>query len=257
MRCHEARQFLGPYLDSELDAKTTQEIETHLESCPDCARVFASEELLDGRIFTALRQGSHSPEVWRQIERRIKPRRLFGLDRRLALRLLPVAAAACLIALAILFWPKQPSLELAIAAAKHHDAYMDQVMMPEFTGAVPDEIARELDSKLDVAAFSYLPSEHAFTSSGARLCHISGTPIAWIFGRYKDAPVSLLVFKKDELSHFPLTKQKLDTGESVVCSKTGRYQFAVRLVGDHVVCVIGSASMAELERLVKSVSKPT
>ena len=39
MRCHEARKFLGPYLDSELDTRTSQEIELHLESCPQCVTI--------------------------------------------------------------------------------------------------------------------------------------------------------------------------------------------------------------------------
>ena len=43
MRCHEARNLLGPYLDSELDAKASLEVAQHLESCEDCARVFDAE----------------------------------------------------------------------------------------------------------------------------------------------------------------------------------------------------------------------
>src|SRR5437879_5115438 len=75
MRCHEARRFLGAYLDSELDAKTSYEIEQHLESCPDCAGVFAAEQKLDARILTTLRQGQRTQGLWESMEARIKPAR--------------------------------------------------------------------------------------------------------------------------------------------------------------------------------------
>ena len=43
MRCEEVQSLHGPYLDSELEARSTLEIEQHLKSCPDCARLFAEE----------------------------------------------------------------------------------------------------------------------------------------------------------------------------------------------------------------------
>lgn len=260
MRCHEVRQFLGPYLDSELDAKTTQEIESHLESCTDCARVFASEETLDTRIFAALRQGPRTPAIWEKLEARITPARRFARFTRshpLVSALVAVAAAACVAVLAVLNWPGTPPLELAAAAEKHHRAYVDQVMAPEFTGSVPAQVAQRLGDRLDAAAFSCLPSKAAFTSTGARLCNLSGTPVAWIFGRYDGQPVSVLVFKKSELARFPATKRQMEVTDGVLCTRAGRYQFAARVVGDHVVCAIGNTSMAELDELVKSVNNAT
>ena len=50
MKCQQARIYLSPYLDSELDPTTTYEVSRHLESCPDCARLFAAEEDLERAI---------------------------------------------------------------------------------------------------------------------------------------------------------------------------------------------------------------
>ena len=50
MRCDEVQSLQGPYLDSELDARTSLEIEQHLKACPECARLFAEEEKLEARI---------------------------------------------------------------------------------------------------------------------------------------------------------------------------------------------------------------
>ena len=57
MKCDEVQTLHGPYLDSELDARTSLEIELHLKACPHCARLFAEEERLEARIKAGLNQG--------------------------------------------------------------------------------------------------------------------------------------------------------------------------------------------------------
>ena len=71
MNCDEVQALHGPCLDSELDAKTTLEIEQHLETCPDCARLFAEEEKLEARMTSGLNQGHRTAALWEQIERSV------------------------------------------------------------------------------------------------------------------------------------------------------------------------------------------
>jgi anti-sigma factor RsiW len=71
MKCDEVQTLHGPYLDSELDAKTSLEIEQHLKACPGCARFFAEEEKLEARIKAGLRLGPGTPALWAQIERAV------------------------------------------------------------------------------------------------------------------------------------------------------------------------------------------
>jgi anti-sigma factor RsiW len=54
-----------------LDAKTTLEIEQHLETCPACARLFAEQEKLEARIMASLDQGHRTAALWEQIERSV------------------------------------------------------------------------------------------------------------------------------------------------------------------------------------------
>jgi hypothetical protein len=68
MRCHEARQFCGAYLDSELDARTCGEIKLHLESCPDCTRTFEAEQALESRMSESLRRGTRTASFWQEQE---------------------------------------------------------------------------------------------------------------------------------------------------------------------------------------------
>ena len=71
MKCDEVQTLHGPYLDSELDARTSLEIEQHLKACPECARLFAEEEKLEARIKAGLKQGPRTPALWAQIEREV------------------------------------------------------------------------------------------------------------------------------------------------------------------------------------------
>jgi anti-sigma factor RsiW len=71
MKCDEVQTLHGPYLDSELDAKTSLEIEQHLKTCPGCARLFAEEEKLDARMMAGLNRGSRTVALWEQIEKEV------------------------------------------------------------------------------------------------------------------------------------------------------------------------------------------
>ena len=69
MKCDEVQTMQAPYLDSELDAKASLEIEQHLATCPACARVFAEEEKLEARMKVGLNRGPRTAPLWAQIER--------------------------------------------------------------------------------------------------------------------------------------------------------------------------------------------
>lgn len=71
MKCEEFRSLHGAYLDSELDARTTLEIQQHLTACPDCARSFAAEAKLEAQVATGLKRGERTAALWEQIEQRV------------------------------------------------------------------------------------------------------------------------------------------------------------------------------------------
>jgi anti-sigma factor RsiW len=71
MRCEEVQSLQGLYLDSELDARTALEIEQHLKSCRECARLDAEEQKLDARLRAGLNRGQRTVALWRQVERAV------------------------------------------------------------------------------------------------------------------------------------------------------------------------------------------
>lgn len=259
MRCHEARNLLGPYHDSELDAKTSLDIAQHLESCADCARVFAAEAKVEARIATALRPGPINSALWAKVEANLAAppwwERLWRLH--LPVRIgLATALAAAVLLLALALRPGQRVPDLAQAVARDHQEFLQGRFGPEFSGALPESVARRLDARLDPAAFAQLPSAVGFQPKGSRLCFLRGVPAAWTLGNYANRLVSIIVLKKSELEHFPQIRERLQSGDPVVCSRTGHYQFAARIVGNHVVCAVADASKQTLEDLVKSVPGP-
>lgn len=252
MKCAEVRKFVRLYLDSELDTKHSFEVEQHLESCGECAGLFEAEKKFDDRLGRFLRSAQATHALWQNIEAQISPARFAKLR-----ALWPVALAASLIvAASAVFFAKSRSLDLANAVEECHSAYAHQLTTPEFSGAVPDKIAQQFGGRLDASAFAYRPSEPAFTSSGARLCHVEGVPVALILGHCAETPVSMIVLKRSELDHFPEIKQRLESGgDPIVCGRSGRYQFAARFVDDHVVCVVGDTPRPVLEELLKTLRR--
>jgi anti-sigma factor RsiW len=249
MKCAEVRKFIRLYLDSELTAEHSLEIEQHLESCGECAGLFDAEKKFDERLGQFLRRGLATPALWEKIETQIARPHSRGIK-----ALWPLAlAASVIIAAGIVVFAKSRTLDLANAVEECHSAYVHQITTPEFRGAVPEKIAQQFGSRLDAGAFAYRPSEPAFTSTGARLCHVEGVPVALILGHCAETPVSMIVLKRNELDHFPQTKRKLESGDPIACSRSGRYQFAARFIDDHVVCVVGDEPRPVLEDLLRTV----
>ncbi|MCI0329758.1 MAG: anti-sigma factor [candidate division Zixibacteria bacterium] len=254
MNCLEARKRMQLYLDSELEAETSFEIEKHLETCSECAAMFKSEQGFHQRVSGFLSKGERTPSLWESVESKLMPGRF-----RVGLKSIwPVAAAVLVVFLAVLwFQPKTETMELAAAAEESHRAYVHRVIGPDFDGPVPEKTARALEGKLDTAAFYCQPSAAGFVSRGKRVCHIDDVPAAVILGHCEGVPVSVMVFERNALERFPKTKRYVGSGESVVCSRAGSYQLAVRIVGKHLVCVIADLSRRRVEELALSVNDRT
>jgi len=71
MKCDEVQPLQGSYLDSELDARTTLEVQEHLKSCQECARLFVEEQRFDAWMTSGLKQGQRSASLWEVVERAV------------------------------------------------------------------------------------------------------------------------------------------------------------------------------------------
>ena len=71
MKCDEVQLLQGPFLDSELDARTTLDIGEHLKTCAECTRLFAEEQQREAQMKAGLNRGQRTAALWEQIERSV------------------------------------------------------------------------------------------------------------------------------------------------------------------------------------------
>src|SRR5438132_12010474 len=128
MKCAEVRKFVRLYLDSELDAKHSFEVEQHLESCAECAGLFEAEKKFDERLGRFLRHGQMTRAFWKNIEALVGPGPVATYK-----ILWPLALAASLvIAAGTVLVARSRPLDLANAVEECHSAYVHQITTPEF-----------------------------------------------------------------------------------------------------------------------------
>jgi anti-sigma factor RsiW len=146
--------------------------------------------------------------------------------------------------------------DLAVVAEERHHEYANQKVAPEFTGKVPDAVAQKLGNRLDMSAFAYSVADADFSTQGARVCDIAGVPAAWILGSYKGTPVSMIVFKENEIGAFAEVQKRFRSGESLVDCGNGHCEIVVRILNGHVVCLVADLPKSTMRNLAMSV-QPT
>ncbi len=149
MQCQEARNWISPYLDSELDPTKTFEVSQHLESCAPCRDRFKKEGRADELISAALRR-EESLVDWAVIERQVlaPARRVIPIRPRWLL-----AAAACI---AFVLISQGGWLDNTVAAHpaqwavdELHDLSPDCRPFPKGPGCTPGDINEIATAALD------------------------------------------------------------------------------------------------------------
>lgn len=255
MRCHETRALETAYSDSELDTRSSLEIEQHLAICAGCSRYFEAQQKLDRRIDAALRPLAKDQRLWQRIETQLTPKpstvsRIFW-KRKIAVF---AVAASLILSIAFLTWPRNPGDPLVSAVAADHSKYLAGNMPPQFADEPTEEALTLAAGRLDRAAFFLAPDSKQFTAQGKRLCHIEGTPIAWTMGTVRDTPVSVIAMNHTELAAFPGLRKRFEQGHRIACFKAGDFEFAARRIDDHIVCIIGDLPRPEMESLLASIA---
>jgi anti-sigma factor RsiW len=64
MRCDEVQPLQGVYMDSELDARTSLEIEQHLKGCQECWRIFMQAQQFEHWLKAGLNRSQPSSFCW-------------------------------------------------------------------------------------------------------------------------------------------------------------------------------------------------
>ncbi len=202
MQCQEARKWISPYLDSELDPTKTFEVSQHLESCASCRERFEKEGRADELIGAALRR-EESFVDWPAIERHI----LAPARRVIPIRpkwLLAAAACVAFILLSLSDWSQPTAASPAQWAVDElHTLSPDCLPFPEDRGCTTDEInetaATALDCRLGIPIIDGRLGDHPVTlvQKNKRTC-AAGTDRIEIQLNCCGYPVLLIVGKCDQ-----------------------------------------------------------
>lgn len=247
MNCGEARKWISPYLDSELDATKTFEVSQHLEACPPCRKRFDQEIQADRLTAESLRRVEPGVD-WAEVERSLtaEPRRHFLLRPRW---MLAAAAAVAFLVLGFGEWSRSSNAgnPAKWAVDELHRLSPDSSPFRSQEGCTP----------LDVATAAYdILTCHLDLPCGDG--PVTGRPVTLVKALRRDCPggkgrlevqlnydgkpVLLTIGKCNELGELRRVRDELGTGDKQL-SRTCRaykntYHVSSRRVGDYVIVAV-------------------
>lgn len=253
MTCRESREYLYAFLDSELDAPLSMELQRHLEHCPDCARESEIERHIHKGLAEVLAPDADEPAfsiaALEAAVGELPPRRT-GVHRR---RPVLVGLAAMFAALALtLFMLKQSSQPAASSFAQLVVADFEHTLQKEhpveFASNDPAAVGAWLQQQTGMLVSLPPVSRSSFELLGGRKCSLSGHTAAFTLYRKGGELVSLVVVPGDAAELIGMQRREAPpqhwigqlSGKTVVAWQNGPLVYAT----------VSALSESELVRLI-------
>ncbi len=207
MTCSETREYAFAFLDSELDAPLSIELQRHLEHCPGCAREVEIERVIRKRLSAQLdgcnSEAQPDEETLRAAVMAVashRQRPSVGRIRRWALAAAGIAAGL-LVGLTAWFWSDfgdsaaSRFCELVIADFQH---LQEDGFPVQLASADSREVAAWLHAQTGLAVAMPPAQPTVYHLTGARKCKIADRPAAFAMYLMGDTPVSFVVTSAEE-----------------------------------------------------------
>ena len=262
MKCEEVKSLFFLYLDSELDPRSVQEVNLHLEVCPSCRERWSFETALEESVTRAgaSAHGSRGDFDWSELGARVEASTQRATETRTSSttyrqRLLALGVAAGFLLVTFGIWVQIFSTTrvsaVAHSAAAHHEKYLAGKSPIQVSGSaesVAEFFAGELSFPVRV------PGSDSFSRLvGARRCSFLGEPVAYVAYEIGGRPVTVILGPR----HPPEALM-----DAIAVAPDGILEENVREYGAifstaHGIFfgAVGHASFAELEALLAAFRK--
>jgi anti-sigma factor RsiW len=209
MKCHQVRELFFLYLDSELDPRSAEDVNLHLEACAECRKRWNREAALEKAVVHALwnqeasnQEASVEEFPWQDLERRLRAGASPG--RPLRPRLMLGALVAGLVAFAGLGgWffhrPGPPIDAAAREAVEHHEKYLAGKSPLQVEGSDRQALRTFYAGQLGfevVVPDGRTPDgglRRSFQLLGARRCTFLGGPVAYVSYRLGGEDATVII----------------------------------------------------------------
>lgn len=199
MNCAQARRWLDPYMDGELDLEQALALEQHLASCAECSAALASRRALGTALREKLDYHRAPLALQRAVRRTQQPRGLGTAPQwlRLAASFLLVAALSSgATYYATLGGSGGDAIPDEIFAS-HMRAAQSENRLIDVASADEHTVKPWLDARLDFAPPVKDLSAQGFALIGGRIDYIGGQRAAALIYRLRKHEVTLFIWPSD------------------------------------------------------------
>jgi anti-sigma factor RsiW len=247
MKCEEASRYLSPYLDSELDPKTSFEISSHCDQCPLCRDRFEAERRIERSLAAELKKNEpKDEEIWKRLRTQLlRPKAT--VSRLWAGGLLGLIVVA--MALVYAFHHRAPT-GLAGDLRSQHLTLLSGRAALQISSSDPKEVEAFCKDKLGLA-FTVPGKIGRFSLNGAKLCELRGANAVHLSYKADNEDLSVFVFSADHLDRFPATDRLSQPG----LDETADPRVAACRSGWKVVGAAGSLRPEELSTALHAFSE--
>ena len=231
MTCEEVQRFAEAYADGEFGEPEQVELEAHLDGCPDCSRVIATQQAF--RQF--LRESFSEEEAPAHLREAISVSIRAPSDQRLALspRSLIGLAAALFVTFMIPGLLQKNlvddtfSYESSIPVIEASVDWHRRSLPVEVTGPDANTVSQWFHDKVDFPVnLPEFHTAHASNVLGGRLTHLNNQNAAHIVYDVEGSKVSVIMFANNGDLQLPRRKQEL-VGEDYFRGTSSGYNVAL------------------------------